>query len=197
MSNFQLPEVDLYYLEGDDNTVKYTTTRELIEGKRTVIVSVPGAFTPTCSNSQVPDFEKLHDQICELGVDQIVVFVVNDPYVVRAWKKDLGVEKVQIISDGNGAFTEGMKALVAKTNKGMGLRSWRLALVVNENGVVEWAGVEQGQRANAETDPYEESTPERVIGALLQLQANDAAAAAADGNLDLALAEAGAVGFGS
>ena len=56
-----------------------------------------------------------------------------------------------------------LKAVVAKENTGMGLRSWRIAFIINENGIVEWAGVEEGQRANASDDPYEETTPNKVI----------------------------------
>ena len=110
---------------------------------------------------------------------------------MNAWGKSLGIEKVKLVPDGNGYFTQGLKAVVAKENVGMGLRSWRIAFVINENGIVEWAGVEDGQRANASDDPYEETTPNKVIEALKELNANNEAAANADTDILSQLAAAG------
>jgi hypothetical protein len=80
---------------------------------------------------------------------------------------------------------------VAKENTGMGLRSWRIAFIINENGVVEWASVEDGQRANASDDPYEKTTPNEVIIALKELNANNEAAEGADTDILAQLAAAG------
>jgi len=131
----------------------------------------------------LPGFEACYDEITKLGVDQVVCVSVNDAFVMRAWGKQLGIEKVKLLPDGNGSFTEGLKGLVSKGNLGFGMRAWRLAMIVSATGIVEWAGVEEGQRANASDDPYEESTPERVIGALIQLEANNVASAEADANI--------------
>ena len=92
-------------------------------------------------------------------------------------------DKLVFIPDGNGAFTEGMQALVSKGNKGMGMRSWRCVLIINENCVIEHGLVEAGLRGNASDDPYEETTPERCIGQLIMLDANNAAAEQADANI--------------
>ena len=177
-----LPQVDFYFREGGETVVR--TTKDVLGGKRTVIFMVPGAFTPTCSEQQLPGFEAYYDSIEQFGVEQVYCLAVNDAFVMNAWFDSLGIEKVKALPDGNGAFTQGIKAHVAKENLGMGARAWRLAMIVNENGVVEWIGVEQGQRANASDDPYEESTPERVIGALTMIKASEAAAAEADANIE-------------
>ncbi len=177
-----LPIVDFYFREGGETVVR--TTREVLDGKRTVIFLVPGAFTPTCSEQQLPGFEAFYDSIAEFGVEQIYCLAVNDAFVMNAWFESLGIEKVKPLPDGNGAFTSGIKAAVSKENLGMGARAWRLAIIVNENGVPEWIGVEPGQRANASDDPYGESTPERVIGALTMAKAADAAAAEADAKIE-------------
>ena len=108
-----------------------------------------------------------------------------ETYAERAEKANgrwamLGIEKVKLIPDGNGSFTNGIKALVPKENLGFGMRAWRLAMIISADGLVEWVGVEKGQRTNASDDPYEESTPERVLGALTILKANEEAAKAAD-----------------
>ena len=184
-----LPQVDFYLLPEEGNDIEIKTTKDIFLGKRTVLFMLPGAFTPTCSEQQLPGFEAVYDQIVDLGVDQVLCCSVNDAFVMRAWGKQLGVQKVKLLPDGNGSFSEGLKALVSKGNKGFGMRAWRLALVINETGVVEWAGVEDGQRANASDDPYEESTPQRVIGALLQLNAANDEAAQADANIAHSFAE--------
>jgi len=176
MSN--LPIVDFYLREGGEWVTK--TTNDIFLGKRTVLFMLPGAFTPTCSNQQLPGFEAAYDDIIAQGVDQVVCLSVNDAFVMNAWGEYLGIEKVILLPDGNGAFTSGLKAAVAKENLGMGARAWRLALIINENGIVEWAGIEDGQRANASDDPYEKSTPEQVLIALAGIKLAAEAAQQAD-----------------
>lgn len=87
---------------------------------------------------------------------------VNDAFVMNAWGESLGIKNVKLIPDGNGAFTSSVGMAVQKTNLGFAVRSWRYAIVI-DNGVIEWSGVEEGKRDNASDDPYEASTPERVI----------------------------------
>ena len=117
----QLPVTDFYLRKDGEWDIK--TSKDVFLGKRTVLVMVPGAFTPTCSSQQVPAFEKAYDKIVAKGVDQVVVMSVNDAFVMDAWKKDLKAKKLTFIADGNGTFTAGLKAHVAKTNRGMGSRS--------------------------------------------------------------------------
>jgi len=87
--------------------------------------------------------------------------------VMNAWAKDQGIEKVKLIPDGNAHFTRAMGQLVRKSNLGFGERSWRYAAVV-DNGIIEKLFIEEGFRDNADTDPYEESTPEKVLEYLQQ-----------------------------
>jgi peroxiredoxin len=139
------------------------STDDLFKGKRVVVVSLPGAFTPTCSSKQLPKYEEMYDQFKAAGVDAVYCVSVNDAFVMNAWAKDLGVEKVEMVPDGDGVFTRGMNMLVDKPTQGFGLRSWRYAMVVN-NKKVEKMFVEEGlNNLGLDDDPYTESTPEAVL----------------------------------
>jgi len=139
------------------------TTDDLFKGKRVVVVSLPGAFTPTCSSKQLPKYEEMYDQFKGAGIDAVYCVSVNDAFVMNAWAKDLGVEKVEMVPDGDGVFTRGMNMLVDKPFQGFGLRSWRYAMVVN-NKKVEKMFVEEGlNNLGLDDDPYTESTPEAVL----------------------------------
>ena len=139
------------------------TTDDLFKGKRVVVVSLPGAFTPTCSSKQLPKYEEMYDQFKAVGIDAVYCVSVNDAFVMNAWAKDLGVEKVEMVPDGDGVFTRGMNMLVDKPAQGFGLRSWRYAMVVN-NKKVEKMFVEEGlNNLGLDDDPYTESTPEAVL----------------------------------
>lgn len=139
------------------------TTDDLFKGKRVVVVSLPGAFTPTCSSKQLPKYEEMYDQFKEAGIDAVYCVSVNDAFVMNAWAKDLSVEKVEMVPDGDGVFTRGMNMLVDKPAQGFGLRSWRYAMVVN-NKKVEKMFVEDGlNNLGLDDDPYTESTPEAVL----------------------------------
>jgi len=139
------------------------STDDLFKGKRVVVVSLPGAFTPTCSSKQLPKYEEMYDQFKAAGIDAVYCVSVNDAFVMNAWAKDLGVEKVEMVPDGDGVFTRGMNMLVDKPAQGFGLRSWRYAMVVN-NKKVEKMFVEDGlNNLGLDDDPYTESTPEAVL----------------------------------
>ena len=139
------------------------STDDLFKGKRVVVVSLPGAFTPTCSSKQLPKYEEMYDQFKAAGIDAVYCVSVNDAFVMNAWAKDLGVEKVEMVPDGDGVFTRGMNMLVDKPAQGFGLRSWRYAMVV-DNKKVEKMFVEEGlNNLGLDDDPYTESTPENVL----------------------------------
>jgi peroxiredoxin len=157
---YQVPEVQFQFRENGQFVTR--TTSELFNGKRVVIFSLPGAFTPTCSAYQLPGFEEKYDDFLGLGIDDIYCISVNDGFVMNAWAQDQDIEKVTLIPDGNAYFTRSMGMLVNKSNLGFGDRSWRYAAVV-DNGIIEKLFVEAGQRDNADTDPYEVSTPENVF----------------------------------
>lgn len=155
-----IPNVNFIFREDGEFVTR--TTPELFEGKRVVIFSLPGAFTPTCSAYQLPGFEEKYEEFDALGIDAIYCISVNDGFVMNAWAKDQGIKNVQLIPDGNAEFTIGMGMLVAKTNLGFGNRSWRYAAVV-DNGEIEWMVEEPGRENNATEDPYVATTPEAVL----------------------------------
>ena len=138
--------------------------------KRVVVFALPGAFTPTCTTKQLPQFEEKYNELVSAGVEDVYCISVNDPYVMGAWESMLEISKVKLIADGNGELTESLGMLVDKSNLGFGKRSWRYAAVVN-NGVVEQAFIEPGMVDNCEDDPYIASTPSAV---LLWLKSSDA-----------------------
>ena len=148
-----------------DGEFKQMETGEQLAGKRVIIFSLPGAFTPTCSTYQLPGFDTMFGDFQEKGIEQIYCLSVNDSFVMNAWFDAQEVQNVYPLPDGNGEFTEGMGMSVQKSNVGFGIRSWRYAMVVND-GVIEQLFVEEGKDDNIETDPYEVSTPENVLANL-------------------------------
>jgi len=157
---YQVPQVEFVFRESGEFVTR--TSSELFDGKRVVIFSLPGAFTPTCSAYQLPGFEEKYDDFIGSGIDDIYCISVNDGFVMNAWAQDQNIEKVKLIPDGNAYFTRSMGMLVNKLNLGFGDRSWRYAMLVN-NGIIEKLWVEEGKRDNADTDPYDMTTPETVM----------------------------------
>ncbi|WP_346898278.1 peroxiredoxin [uncultured Roseibium sp.] len=150
------------------------TSDDYFAGKRVVLFSLPGAFTPTCSTYQLPDFEKLYDEFKAEGIDEIYCVSVNDAFVMNAWAKAQGVDKVKVIPDGSGEFTRKMGMLVAKENLGFGMRSWRYGAVIND-GVVEMWFEEEGFSDNCESDPYGVSSPQNILENLKAAASTEAA----------------------
>jgi peroxiredoxin len=150
-------------MEGD-NPYRWEefTTKDLFEGKRCVLFSLPGAFTPTCSTYQLPNFEKRYKEFQAKGIDEIYCMSVNDAFVMNAWARDQQLKNVKVIPDGSGKFTRRMGMLVDKDNLGFGMRSWRYAAIVNDMKV-EMMFVEEGLVDNCEDDPYEVSSPENIM----------------------------------
>lgn len=138
------------------------TSKDLFEGKRVVLFSLPGAFTPTCSTFQLPGFELDYQKFKEAGIDEVYCVSVNDAFVMNSWAKDQNIQNVKLIPDGNGDFTDGMGMLVDKSNLGFAYRSWRYAAVI-DNGFIEWIVEEPGRSDNCPDDPYVETTPEKVL----------------------------------
>ena len=137
-------------------------SRDLFKRKRSVLFSLPGAFTPTCSTYQLPDYEKLFPEFQKQGIKDIYCLSVNDAFVMNAWAKSQNLEKVKVIPDGSGLFTKKMGMLVKKDNLGFGIRSWRYAAVL-KNGVIEKLFVEPGLEHNCPADPYGETSPQNVL----------------------------------
>ena len=134
------------------------TTNDYFKNKRVVLFSLPGAFTPTCSSQQLPGFEELYDTITKFTIDEVYCISVNDSFVMNAWRDHMGIEKVKFIPDGSGNFTRFMGMLIGK----------RYMAVIN-NGVVEKWFQEAGiNNEGKDDDPYEETTPEKMLDYLRQ-----------------------------
>lgn len=140
-------------------------TTDLFGGKRVIAFSLPGAFTPTCSNFQVPGYQARYEDFKTLGIDNVYCISCNDAFVMNAWAADQRAPNIEFLPDGSCGFTEQMNMLVRKDNLGFGARSWRYAMVVND-GVIEKMFVEPGKSDDCETDPYGETSPETVLAYL-------------------------------
>jgi len=150
-------------------TWKDVTTDDLFKGKRVVMFSLPGAFTPTCSSEELPSYDRMYNEFKDMGIDDVYCVSVNDAFVMNAWARDLEIQHVKMIPDGCGTFTSNMGMLVAKPKQGFGMRSWRYAAVVND-GVVEKMFEEPGfNNFSDDDDPYVVSKPEIVKNYLNEL----------------------------
>ncbi len=136
----KIPSVKLKHMTPEG--VKDITTDELFKGKKVVLFALPGAFTPTCSAKHVPGFVQHAEEIKKKGVDTIACLSVNDAFVMGAWGKDQKSEgKVMMLSDGNGEFTKAVDLELDARANGLGIRSKRYAMVV-DNGIVKTLNVE-------------------------------------------------------
>ena len=121
---------------------KPMTTDELFKGKKVVLFAVPGAFTPTCDKNHLPGFVTNAEKIRGKGIDTIAVTGVNDVFVMNAWKKASGAEgKVEFLADGSGKFASALGLTVDLGERGLGTRSQRYSMVV-EDGVVKALNIE-------------------------------------------------------
>jgi len=135
---------------------KDLTTDEIFKGKKVVLFALPGAFTPTCSSTHLPGFEKHYNEFKKLGIDQVVCLSVNDAFVMYKWGQDQGCKNVFLLPDGSGEFSRKMGMLVAKDNLGFGMRSWRYSMLA-EDGEIKKMFVEPGFEDNCGADPFEVS----------------------------------------
>ena len=121
---------------------KPQSTDDIFKGKKVVLFAVPGAFTPTCDKNHLPGFVTNADKIKGKGIDTIAVTGVNDVFVMDAWKKNTGAEgKIDFLADGSAAFAKAIGLSVDLGERGLGTRSQRYAMVVDD-GVVKALNVE-------------------------------------------------------
>ena len=158
----RVPDTIFTFLDKEKATFIKSGSYGCFDGKRVVVFSLPGAFTPTCSNYQLPAYDDRYQEFKDLGIDEVYCISVSDGFVMNARAEYLGVENVKLLPDGNGDFTYAMGMSVSKANLGFGFRSWRYAMVVND-GVIEQLFEEPGKMGNCPADPYEISTPENVL----------------------------------
>ena len=135
----QLPQVKLTKMTaGGPEPVD---TADYFKGRRIALFAVPGAFTPTCSAKHLPGFVDKDAELKAKGIDEIVCTSVNDPFVLSAWSKSSNAEGVTMLADGNGDFAEALGLTMDGSKFGMGTRSQRYSMIVND-GTVEQLNVE-------------------------------------------------------
>merc|ERR1711964_714694 len=160
---------------------KGVRTGELFANKRVVLFGLPGAFTPTCTNGQLPGYEECYDKIRSHGIDDVYCISVNDAFVMRQWglkvglledktPGSLGFQKVKLLPDGAALFTRKMgMSCTWCSERGFGERSWRYSAVVN-NGKVEKLFYEKPFIQNSGPDPFEVTDAETMLAYLTNKQ---------------------------
>ncbi len=129
-----------------DEGVADISTNDIFSGNKVVLFALPGAFTPTCSASHLPGYVIKADELKQKGIDRIVCFSVNDAHVMKAWGDQQNVEdRVMMIADGSCHFTHAVGLELDRSDGGMGIRSQRYAMIVND-GLVELLNVESPQK---------------------------------------------------
>ena len=142
-----------------DNGPEPVSTSDLFDGKKVVLFAVPGAFTPTCSAKHLPGFVEKAAEIKAKGVDTIACLSVNDVFVMDAWGKDQNASgEVEMLADGSAAVTQAMGTVLDLTDRGLGVRSCRYSMIVDD-GTVSQINLEEG-------GGYEVSDADTLLGQL-------------------------------
>jgi len=153
----KLPEAT--FMEMTEKGPEPRTTADVFGGKKVALFAVPGAYTPTCSAKHLPGFVQKQGDLAAKGVDEIVCTSVNDVFVMGAWGNDNSAEgKVRMLADGNGAFAAALGLEMDASGFGMGQRSQRYSMLV-DNGTVTELNVEQG-------GAFEVSSADYLLGQL-------------------------------
>ncbi len=152
-----LPQATFRVMGPDGPAAK--STDDVFKGRRVVLVAVPGAFTPTCHRNHLPGYVTRRNDILSRGIDAIAVTSVNDVFVLDAWSKAAGAEGIEFLADGNGDFAKALGLDMDGTGFGLGIRSKRYAMLV-EDGVVRVLNVEDSP------SKAEESGAEALLKAL-------------------------------
>ena len=131
----RLPDVTL--VKATENGPEKVQSGEYFKGKKVVLFSVPGAFTPTCSAKHLPGFVEKAQELKAKGVDEIVGTAVNDAFVMGAWNKAAGSPDITMLADGNGEFAEALGLTMDGSGFGMGKRAQRYSMIVDDGTVTE------------------------------------------------------------
>ena len=135
-----IPDVQLVKA-GPDGPEK-VSSRDFFAGKKVALFAVPGAYTPTCSAKHLPSYVGKAEELKAQGVDEIACTAVNDAFVMSNWNKDAGSSDITMLADGNGDFAEALGLLADMSGYGMGKRSQRYSMIVDD-GVVQQVNVEE------------------------------------------------------
>ena len=143
----------------DEQGINDVHIEEYLKNKKVVLFSVPGAFTPTCSAKHLPGYIEGYQDVKDQGVNEIICIAVNDAFVMKAWEKDQNAKgKVTLLADGNGEFAEALGLSFDGSSFGLGKRSKRFAMIV-DNGTVSHLAIE-------EAGAFEVSSAESILKAL-------------------------------
>ena len=193
-----LPSAELFFLSRKKLVRK--STNDLFGGKDVLLIGVNGAFSPV-DTEMVKAYEaEYHTFINETEVDEIYFVSMNDPYVMDAWWKSMKIKKCKYLPDGNGALTlrinnqggmSGGQTVIEMYNKGMGKRTWRFVLLLEDNCQMTYVEEEtpdgQGSRNNLSTDPYELTSPADMLAHLKKRDQKDHIVEVNTNSLDLAM----------
>ncbi|UVO49569.1 peroxiredoxin [Sphingomonas sp. SUN019] len=152
----KLPKATL--VKATENGPDAVDTEAFFKGRKVAVFAVPGAFTPTCSVKHLPGYVEKGADLKAKGVDEIVCTSVNDPFVMGAWSKSANAGDITMLADGNGEFAQALGLSFDGSKFGMGTRSQRYSMIVND-GVVEQLNVEA-------PGEFKVSSAEHLIGQL-------------------------------
>jgi glutathione-dependent peroxiredoxin len=141
-----------------NGTLADVSSNEIFKGRRIALFALPGAYTPTCSTCHVPRFVELAAELRRHGVDDIVCLSVNDPFVMDAWQREQNAASLTFLPDADGSFSAAMGMLVDKSAAGLGKRSWRYSMIVDD-GRIEKMFIEPDKAG----DPFEISDADTLL----------------------------------
>ena len=157
-----VPDVPLWVIE-NAAPAHETGSLGLFKGKRIAFFALPGAFTPTCSNMHVPRFNELAEAFRREDIAAVYCLSVNDPFVMQAWHRDQRAENIRFLSDPQARFTQAMGMLADHEDAGLGKRSWRYSMIV-EDGVIEKMFIEPAD--SGKDDPFQVSDADTLLAYL-------------------------------
>lgn len=131
----KIPDVTL--VKATPDGPEKVNASDYFAGKKVALFAVPGAFTPTCSAKHLPGYVEKAKQLKEKGVDEIACTSVNDAFVMASWCKDVGSDEITMLADGNGEFADALGLSADMTGYGMGKRSQRYSMIVDDGTVIE------------------------------------------------------------
>ncbi len=147
-----IPAATLYQRVNGQNQVH--ASQDLFSGQKVVLFAVPAAFTPTCSNKHLPGYEQAYAELTALGVDRVICLSVNDGWVMDAWGQAVGVNKVQMMADGNAEFTLALGMHQDLSKSGFATRSKRYSMLVIDGQI---------EKMFAETSGFEVSDAQTML----------------------------------
>jgi len=130
----KIPNVD--FITRPEKDFVTITSDQIFKDKKIILFAVPGAFTPTCNDYHLPGYELEYDEFKNLGVNEIYCLGVNDPFVLKAWSKSLNIKNIKMLPDNNMNFSKAIDMLTDRSKSGMGIRSKRYSMFVNNKNII-------------------------------------------------------------